>query len=125
VNDRLGLFIAHQKDKCYAVRMTTQAVTEVEIERIASAVRMRAQAIASLGATAVYIYGSRARGDHRQDSDLEVMIDYAPGKLTVLKLMAIKHLIQDETGLDTHISTRDSFTEANARRFEADLVRVL
>jgi predicted nucleotidyltransferase len=40
--------------------------------------RKRAAAIRALGATALYIYGSRARADARPTSEIDAYIEYAP-----------------------------------------------
>jgi uncharacterized protein len=88
-------------------------------------IRRRGEAIRRLGVTSLSIYGSRARGDNRPDSDLDVMVECRPGTLSILELLSIKHMIEDDTGLEVHISTRESFPTDNQRRFERDLVRVL
>ncbi len=100
----------------------TQSLKRAEIEAM---ILRRADAIRARGATALYLYGSRARGDHQPDSDLDVMIDYVKGTMSLLDMIAIKHIIEDDTGLDVHISTRTSFPEHKRHRFEPDLVKVL
>ena len=85
-----------------------------------------ASAIESRGGTAVYVYGSRARGDHRPDSDLDVFVDYDPEKrFSLLDLVAIKHLIEDIVSLDVHITTRDSLHPALRSVNEHESIRVL
>jgi hypothetical protein len=49
--------------------MTVQAARSLERDKIEAMILSRANAIRARGATALYLYGSRARGDHRPDSD--------------------------------------------------------
>jgi uncharacterized protein len=66
-------------------------------------------ALEAEGATALYVYGSRARDDHRIDSDLDVFIDYDPAKkFSLFDLAGIKLVIEEHLGLETHVTTRDA-----------------
>jgi predicted nucleotidyltransferase len=96
-----------------------------DLASVIAAIRRHEGAIRDLGVTALFLYGSRARGDHRPDSDIDVMVDYQPDSLSIVDLLSIKHRIEDDTGLEVHISTRDSYPPAKRYRFEHDLVRVL
>ena len=104
--------------------MNTAAVS-ADLAPVITAIRGRDAAIRALGVTALYIYGSRARGDHRPDSDLDVMVEHRPDTLSLLELISIKHMIEDDTGLDVHIATKNSYPIAKHHRFASDLVRVL
>lgn len=56
-------------------------------------------AIAAEGATALYLSGSRARGDHRPDSDVDSIIDCDPSKrFNLLDLVGIKLMIDEALG---------------------------
>ncbi len=93
---------------------------------IIARLRDRADAIRGLGVTTLDLYGSRARGDNRQTSDLDVLIDYDHDrKFSVYDLVAVKHLIEEVTSLPVHISTREDFSDGNLRRIARDAVRVL
>ena len=105
--------------------MTIQEARSLERDQIEAIIRRRADAIRARGATALYLYGSRARGDHRPDSDLDVMIDHVHGTMSLLDLLAIKHIIEDDTGLEVHIASIDGFPVHKRHRFERDLVKVL
>lgn len=91
------------------------------IERL----RNHAAAIRGLGVTALDLYGSRARGDNRPDSDLDVLIDYDHDrKFSVYDLMGVKHYTEDVIALPVHIATREDFSEGNLRKIARDAVRV-
>ena len=90
------------------------------------AIRACEPAIREEGATALYIYGSRARGDHRPDSDLDVFVDYDPSaKFSLLDLVGIKLLIEKALGLEVHITTHDSLHPRLKAGIEAQAIRVL
>lgn len=85
----------------------------------------RADAIRAKGATGLFIYGSRARNAGRSDSDLDVFVDYdATRAFSLIDLAAVKHAIEDETGLAVDITTRDSLNPKLKSRIEAEALRV-
>jgi len=72
------------------------------------------------------IFGSRARGDERPDSDLDVLIAYDPDRpFTLYDLVRVEHLLERLTGLDVHVSTRDGFRHDRLPRILKDAVSVL
>lgn len=56
------------------------------------------------GATRVRIFGSFARGTARAESDLDLLIDFEPGR-NLLDLVAIKQDIEDLLGRPVHVLT--------------------
>jgi predicted nucleotidyltransferase len=59
---------------------------------------------AANGATRVRIFGSVARGLARPDSDLDLLVDFEPGR-TLLDLVAIKQDLEDFLGREVHVVT--------------------
>ncbi len=104
----------------------TTSTTQLLIQNIRARVRGKADDIRAEGATALFIYGSRARGDHRADSDLDVFVDHDDSEgFSLLNLAGIKLLIEAETGLEVHITTRDSLHPKLRRRIEREAIRLL
>jgi predicted nucleotidyltransferase len=56
------------------------------------------------GATRVRIFGSFARGTARSDSDLDLLLDFEPGR-NLLDLVAVKQDIEDLLGRPVHVLT--------------------
>jgi predicted nucleotidyltransferase len=78
------------------------------------------------GATGLYIFGSRARGTHRPDSDLDLFIDYDPEVHVpnIFRLMQIEERIAGDLGIPVTITTRDALHPLMKERIERDAVRV-
>jgi predicted nucleotidyltransferase len=55
------------------------------------------------------IFGSRARADARDDSDLDVLMTYDRERpFTLYDLVWVQRVLERVTGLDVHVSTRDA-----------------
>jgi uncharacterized protein len=78
------------------------------------------------GATAVFVFGSRARGRERPDSDLDLFIDYDPTlKIpNMFRLMQIEEKISETLGIPVTITTRDALHPLMKKNIERDAIRV-
>jgi len=79
------------------------------------------------GATGLFIFGSRARGTHRSDSDLDLFIDYDPaGRVpNMFRLMQLEEEISEALGIAVTITTRGALHPLMKDSIERDAVRVL
>jgi uncharacterized protein len=94
-------------------------------EEIIAKVRETAPALRAEGVTRLAIFGSRARGNARPDSDLDVLIDIDPAaKFSLLNLSGVRLMVEDATGLKTQVTTRCSIDGRMAQRIADDLIEV-
>jgi uncharacterized protein len=88
--------------------------------------RAHAEEIRKQGVVSLAIVGSRARGNERLDSDLDVLIAYDPEHpFTLYDLVRVERLLGRLTGLDVHVSTRDGFRPHQLHRILRDAVGAL
>jgi uncharacterized protein len=84
-----------------------------------------AEAVRARGATSLYLFGSAARDEAKSDSDLDLFIDYDPKKkFSLVDLVGIKLLLQDQLGIEVDVTTRDSLHPMLRQRIEKSAVRV-
>jgi predicted nucleotidyltransferase len=79
------------------------------------------------GATGLFLFGSRALGAHRPDSDLDLFIDYNPATQipNLFRLMQIEERISKFLGVPVTITTRNALHPLMKAAIERDAVRVL
>ena len=94
-------------------------------EDIIERIRARAEAVQALGATALYIYGSRVRGEERPDSDLDVFVDFDPAKFGYVELVELEDMLSRELGLKVQLGTHDALHPLMKPQIEREAVRVL
>lgn len=96
-------------------------------ETIATLVEKHAALFRSSGATGVYLYGSRARGDYGPDSDLDLFIDYDPARQvpSYFRLIEIEQKLAGDTGMPVSITTRQSLHPLMKDAIERDAIRLM
>ena len=77
-----------------------------------------------LGVEHLYLFGSTARGEAREDSDVDLFFDYEKGKFGLFQLMDVKERTSDILGRTADIMTRDSLHRTLKSGIEASAVRV-
>jgi predicted nucleotidyltransferase len=79
------------------------------------------------GATALFIFGSRARVTEQPDSDLDLFIDYNPtAKIpNMFRLMQIEEKISEAIGVPVTITTREALHPLMKESIERDAIRVI
>ena len=94
-------------------------------EEIISRIRAHEAQIKAEGVAHLALFGSRARGDSRPDSDVDVLIDIEPGRrFSLLNLSGVGLIIEDALGIPTQIVLRRSVPSAFAARIADDVTAV-
>jgi predicted nucleotidyltransferase len=77
------------------------------------------------GVTRLAIFGSRARGNPRPDSDLDVLIDVEPGiRFSLIDLIGASHIIGDELGIPANLFMRRSLEPGLAQTISDEIIEV-
>ena len=92
---------------------------------IVDELRAHASEIRAQGVTSLALFGSRARGEERADSDLDVLIAYDSDRpFTLYDLARVERLLARLTGLKVHVATSDAFRPQRLRRATKDAISV-
>jgi hypothetical protein len=77
------------------------------------------------GVAHLALFGSRARGDNRDDSDIDVLVDVAPdAKFSLLDLISVEQLLAAETGVAAQGTMRRSLSSRLRERITRDIVEI-
>jgi predicted nucleotidyltransferase len=93
-------------------------------DEIIAKLKEAAPALRAEGVKRLAIFGSRARGDAREDSDLDVLIDVDDAKFSGLSIVGVQHIIKQVTGIETQAEMRRSIEPRFARRIADDVIEV-
>jgi hypothetical protein len=77
-----------------------------------------------LGVQHLYLFGSTARGEARDDSDGDLFFDHPEGSLGLFQLMDVKEAAARILGRKTDIMTRRSLHPVLRERIEASALRI-
>ena len=77
-----------------------------------------------LGVEHLYLFGSTARGEAREDSDVDLFFDHPEGSLGLYQLMDVKDTAARIFGRKTEIMTRRSLHPVLRERIEASALQV-
>ena len=93
---------------------------------VVAELKAHASEIRKQGVTSLALFGSRARGEERRDSDLDVLIEYdSDHPFTLYDLVRVERLLEQLTGLDVHVTTRDALRPHRLNRALEGAVSVL
>lgn len=77
-----------------------------------------------LGIVGLYLFGSTARDEADDNSDVDLFFDYRKGEFGLFELMDVKDSASRILGRRTDIMTRDSLHKMLRPQIEASAVRV-
>jgi uncharacterized protein len=88
--------------------------------------RLKAHAadLKRLGVEHLYMFGSTARDEAREESDIDLFFDYQKGKLGLYELMDVKEAAAQILGRPADIMTRDSLHRTLRQNIEASALQV-
>ncbi len=87
--------------------------------------KARADAVKSMGATSLFLFGSTARDEADVRSDLDLFIDYDPEvRFSLIDLISIKQFLEEELDVEVDLTTRTSLHPQLRNAIELSAVRV-
>ena len=104
--------------------MTT--ATDIPLDTILAKLRALAPAIKAEGVTRLAVFGSRARGDARPDSDLDILIETFDRTDVTRRFdwSKVMNIIEDEIGIWPHLMYPTKLTPRIKERMADDLIEV-
>src|SRR3954469_18704799 len=91
---------------------------------VLSALRRQAPELRALGVKSLYLFGSAARGEARDDSDVDLFVDYDAESFSFVELIRTRECISRSLGRTADLTTRDGLHPMLRPQIEAEAVKV-
>ena len=89
-----------------------------------SQLRKEAPGIRAFGATSLYLFGSVARGEATEKSDVDLFIDYDPERFTFVELIRLRERLSQVLGHPADLTTREGLHPLFRPTIEAEAIKV-
>jgi hypothetical protein len=100
-------------------------VNDLAGSELVAALRRLQPKFENAGVSAMILFGSRARGDHRPESDVDIMIEVrADQRFSLLDLVGVGHIVEDHLDLPANVFMRRSMPDYILEKLAADKVEV-
>jgi predicted nucleotidyltransferase len=92
---------------------------------IIASLRERASDIKEFGATTLYLFGSAARNEATEHSDVDLFVDYDPERFTFVELMRLRTRLSEILGRPADLTTREGLHPLLRPTIESEAIKVL
>ena len=97
-------------------------VADISLDTIVARLRAQEPQLRAYGVTRLAVFGSRVRGDHRPDSDLDILVTSdASKRFGWDELWNVIRLCEDATSIVPHVMTPRELTPRMIERMADDL----
>lgn len=86
--------------------------------------RKEAADIRAFGATSLYLFGSAARGEATEKSDVDLFIDYDPERFGFVELVRLRERLSQVLGHPADLTTREGLHPLLRPTIEAEAIKV-
>jgi len=99
------------------------AMTPEDVRRL---IEPETGALRERGVTALYVFGSVARGDAQSTSDVDIIVDYDPASdFDLIDLAGVRRRISERIGSEVDVVTRNGIHGRIRERVLKEAVRVM
>jgi predicted nucleotidyltransferase len=92
---------------------------------IIAALQAKASDITGLGATSLYLFGSAARDETNEQSDVDLFVDYDPDRFSFVELIRLRQRLTAILGRPADLTTREGLHPLLRPTIEAEAIKVL
>lgn len=89
--------------------------------KIISIMMSNQEFISSLGVKNLALFGSVARGDQRNDSDVDILVEFAKGEKKYDNFINLCYFLEDAIGNEVELVTKESLSPSMLSTIEKDL----
>jgi uncharacterized protein len=92
---------------------------------IIAALRAQASEIRAFGTTSLYLFGSTARDEASETSDVDLFVDYDPDRFSFVELIRLRNRLSAILGRAADLTTREGLHPLLRPAIEAEATKVL